>query len=952
MNFSYIKIAAIFFLVMSMTSRLVSDDTGVVVRPNGEDYIETVPRSNITTVFRVTNQTSEKQDLISEVELPEGWILLTQNLPFDIEAHASDIKLLCFHVPQITTTGNYEVTYRVKSRKYPSISDYFTVIVNVLPMKRLRIHVIQAPTSVISGETYRISMTVSNESNVEGDIKLDVRSLENLPILLDTTVFHLLSGESKNIWVEVLTDSTTNVSFKHTVKINAKFLDDENIGDGTKSIVNILTRSGSAVDWYHRFPVEGQFSYIKQDNDHGHQSLQVDVSGRGRLSEGSRDIIEFRFRNPDSYMKSLSIYGEHDLYTVSYSTDKWSINIGDGPYSLSSLTEMGRHGRGIYGNIKIKRLVLGAFYQKARFFWSGGVKEEIASFLKYNVNSRDKIGFYYLKKRMYTRNADIFSMEGTFRPFKNTALELEYAGATSNNTYYDSYKMRISGSQSIVHYHFHLISADSDFPGYYRNTNFFSAGMSVSVLKNLRLRSQARWDKQQYDIDTTNYVAPLSKYRQLGLEYLLGNKLRLQLDQIKQSREDRYTASKFNYDLTSYRLRVLRNIGKLNVSGSVEMGETINKFIQKRSKRIRYSIIANYRPSRRHYFRGYLYYDKGNRYIDEKDRRVTVGINISSQIFSKTSFFMTFQNYYSPEYYQMNRNLFELQLKHNLSHRHAFSLRCRKTILRNSLSQDDMALRIDYKLSLGVPISRKKSIGSIRGHVYDTVNNQPMQDVIFRINDLTAVTDQRGNFSFRALRPGTYLLTIDKSRIGLNKVVLQQTPMQVSIVGGEEKYVEFAITRGASVSGEVMVYSVVDDSSDHFSADKMQDHMDEFYIAGGDKNKTKKNGKETSITNGKTKRVPDHGLAGILVEMKMGEEIHRRVTDKKGRFFFGELRPGHWTFKLYEYNLPDYHKFEKEAYEFGLQPGEEKELLVKVIPVRRRIQILREGETIIQKRNN
>jgi hypothetical protein len=45
-----------------------------------------------------------------------------------------------------------------------------------------------------------------------------------------------------------------------------------------------------------------------------------------------------------------------------------------------------------------------------------------------------------------------------------------------------------------------------------------------------------------------------------------------------------------------------------------------------------------------------------------------------------------------------------------------------------------------------------------------------------------------------------------------------------------------------------------------------------------------------------------------------GDETLRRLTDSKGRFQFEEVRPGSWDMKLYPYNLPEYHAFDKDAF--------------------------------------
>ena len=54
-------------------------------------------------------------------------------------------------------------------------------------------------------------------------------------------------------------------------------------------------------------------------------------------------------------------------------------------------------------------------------------------------------------------------------------------------------------------------------------------------------------------------------------------------------------------------------------------------------------------------------------------------------------------------------------------------------------------------------------------------------------------------------------MSIDKAKIGLNRMPVEKSPMEIVLVGGEERNVEIGITRGAVLSGQIMVYSQVID---------------------------------------------------------------------------------------------------------------------------------------------
>lgn len=110
---------------------------GVKVRPNDKELIETETKRVATVEFRVTNMSFERHEFEAEVDLPERWILITEDFPFELEPDESIIKFVSFYVPKNVSAGKYEVTYRVRGRKFRSIMDYFTIYVVILNVTKV-----------------------------------------------------------------------------------------------------------------------------------------------------------------------------------------------------------------------------------------------------------------------------------------------------------------------------------------------------------------------------------------------------------------------------------------------------------------------------------------------------------------------------------------------------------------------------------------------------------------------------------------------------------------------------------------------------------------------------------------------------------------------------------------------------------------------------------------------
>ncbi|MFQ5825203.1 MAG: LysM peptidoglycan-binding domain-containing protein [bacterium] len=225
-------------------------------------------------------------------------------------------------------------------------------------------------------------------------------------------------------------------------------------------------------------------------------------------------------------------------------------------------------------------------------------------------------------------------------------------------------------------------------------------------------------------------------------------------------------------------------------------------------------------------------------------------------------------------------------------------------------------------------LPRKKFGGTVKGRVYDEETKEPIPNIILRINEATAITDKKGNFVFPSLNPGSYFFSVDQASIPLNKVTVQKNPMELTVTEGEETWVNVGITWAAALTGQIGVY--------HFDNNTLWDGKRENnlkYVYGyGERNNASRflNIKEPKLLKA-------YGLAKVLVQLSNGSEIRRRVSDSSGHFVFKDLPHGKWTLTINEYYLPENHYFEKNAFEIDLRAKEEKEALIKILPMWRRI---------------
>jgi hypothetical protein len=927
-----------------------SKDSGVMVRSMVQEIFETTPGTNIMATFRVTNQTPEDLEFIPETILPKGWKPITRDLPFEIAAVSSDLRLVSFHVPRETPAGRYEISFSVASRKRLAVSDFYSITVLVLPVRRLRIRLLDAPAFVIAGESYTIPFQVINESNVAGTIRLEYNDTPAYIIQPDTSRFRLESGESRLTGIRVRTDAAIESMLTHYVTILARFAGDSAAADEGHSAVKIVPAGLVKTDRYNRIPVTLGVTYAAQKNGTLGQGWQFEVSGSGPLSRNNSDLVSFYFRGPDTYLENLYTYGLHEQYSMSYRNEKFQVDLGDKSYTLSKLTEQFRWGRGAEAQIRSKGWNAGAFAHRTLYFWSGSVRREAAAYLRRSFGGQNAVGLNYLHKMTPDDDADLFSAQGNFRLNRLAELELEVAASPGDGKIRQACDASLTGRWKNFFYSGYWIYASPRYPGYYTNTRIQALGLSYRFLKNLRVDCNVNRQKQQYDVETHRVVAPVLSYSSVGLAYEWTQNTRFSLARTAQSSKDRFYQPLYNYSETAYRFDVDQSFRSLTLSGTVETGKTDNRLLGRNAGMVRVTGTAQFAPSVRNAFSGTLSYDDDRRYSDQRYKRWTLGLDLRSEVVKNTEINLSCQNQFSPESYFEDRNLFEFSVLHRAGAAHEFAVRCRKVLMHNSLDREEIAVKAEYRLTLGVPVGMNRSIGSVKGTLLDMENGKPVKRAAVRLNEYMAITDDAGRFSFQALPPGSdYYLSLDKSTIGMDKVLAQPTPLRVNVTGGGEKTLDLGVERGVAVKGKVVVYAVVNDSSDHFKAEKMKQYLNEYYVAGSSQKKS--SGIDVTVTNGKTRMVPDYGLGSVLVELKKDDETYRRVTDNDGSFYFDGLRSGRWSLTVYEYNLPEMHRLEKPVSEIELKPGDERIVLVKVLPIRRQIQFERREGAVLEEQS-
>ncbi len=554
---------------------------------------------------------------------------------------------------------------------------------------------------------------------------------------------------------------------------------------------------------------------------------------------------------------------------------------------------------------------------------------------------------------------------------KNIGLEFEYGVGWKKRGNFkhadDAWRIEAKGNYRGAYCRLKAIHAGPDYPGYYGDIDYKTGNVTLPLWSSLRLKINYSEQKRNLALVPTSSTASQVRDYGLGMDYRFKIGTRLSLDYRNSQREDRFFPPKFDYERNNIRLSLGHSFKKLSLHTSVELGESDDKLAHKTQVTERYRISAHYAPTNRQRYSGYFQMGRRNSVNDQK----TIGLSAWYKPIDKTVLDANFQSRFGGSYV---RDQLNVTLRHLLSDDHQVFLRARHLYYRmKSYRSHKTSVMLTYVAPFDIPISRRSSISSLRGRVYDVEHSQQrgIPDAIISVNGATAVTDKKGNFKFPSLKPGTYHIRVDQEAIGFNRVTVRKTPLEITVQGGIETEINLGVVRSATLKGRVAVFASKasgENNDDNKSSPEGKDHDNQNSQRSEgvapltnsaemgvqppwNRESDNPSGELVIEASGRTaggKMVEDYVLAGILVEMKNELRIHRRVTDKKGQFLFEDLRPGNWTLTVYENNLPEYHYLEQDAFDLHLKPGSEGELLVKVLPQMRSINIIDAGELSIE----
>lgn len=931
---------------------------GVEVQPVRPGTIEAQPLTSFTAVFRVTNRTTAAREFAGVVELPESWKPIMDETPFTLSAGAETVRLVSIFVPVRALAGSYRIGYRIATSGHPPLAERAEIDVRVLLEARLDIQAMDIPPFAIAGDVCTSKFLVLNRGNAPLDVNLDVLSngfrLDPCPKLV-----RVEAGLAVPVEITVRTDGGIRQRLQQLVRVKAAA---EVPGQGTLSAEaltqqDIIPRVYGRSDYYTRVPLE--VGFVGMSSNTGAQYAQFKVSGSGALDEMGRRKIDLYMRGPGR--NEFNLFGlQREEYRFRYDSEAVSVNVGDKSFALTNLTLLGEYGRGIEAVLRLDRWTVRGYYERNLFI--GSTESDKALQLGYSPTDRLSFHLSYLNETGAERSAGrLFSLHSRYSSEPaNVTLEYSWDASKNGNSGSGSSALWLEadGCYKFLSYRANIIQSGPKYDGYYKNLNYRSAEVALSPWSKVHFR--ASYLDQRRNTAIAPYFLPFyDRTFQAGLQWQAKNWLMLSLEHRDHDRQDLSANFQFNYCDRTFRVGALVNIGSFNLQNFVDYGKTYNELTQKYERLVEYTFGTNVMVINKLSLGANAHYrDQDESFTGEKERQLELNFNVGFQsgrthvdAFYRTAIHqdlyrsvLSERDFENPVFLLNNYDMFGASVTQRFGNGHQVSVRIQRAA--NAFAEGNSSKQfigmVEYSIPLGFPVSRKKSIGMLRGKVFDAENGKKgVEGVIVKANDLVTVTDETGNYFFHGLQPGSYSLSLEDRASERGKITLEKMPVDLKVEGGQKLDCSVGLTTGASITGRIMVYKL--------------DKPDPALIVkkGGDPKGPMASESETGLEadDAKPKMVESAVLVATAIELvSADEEVYHALSDADGRFVFDGLRPGKYTLTVFDNALPELHAFEKDTFAFELKPGSQEKVEIRVFPIIRPIQIIQQGEVTIKKK--
>ncbi|MBM7418510.1 MULTISPECIES: hypothetical protein [Chryseobacterium] len=856
------------------------------------------PGTTTSISFTIENKNSVAKTYNLKAGTSNNFIIpILKNGEITISPNESKIYIIPLQIATETPQGKYSVLLQgTEITTGENIIETAELLVS--GNRKLSLTLLDSPEFVKAGETIQSTFLLKNYGNVSENLILESK---NAIIDLGTSLI-LAPGESKKITVSKRTPLDLGKNEYQNLNLSVFSKDNPQENQTAYSSVKIISIKPVEEDIFHRFPVSASVSMIGMQNRGRYDSgFQGELYGKGSLDDENKNLLEFHAvtKNPVEF----NSFTQYEEYFVNYKRENFWVHLGDKNYFASFLTEYARYGRGAEIRFDLKKISFGGFYNHPRFFRD--IKDEFNMYSKLKIGKQSEITAGYLYKIPRTESTDItFSnmrldsdahlpyVTGKFNINKN--LEISGETSYSKTTETDGTAFMI---QTIVNYervkgNVMYMRASPEYAGYFNNTSNININLQYQLSKQIHFIANYVQDAKNFQRDTLFLAAPYRKYLQYGIQYKYSQTGNIIFYGGSQRYEDRLMPKEFDYNDRFFKLSVNQQIGifQLNVEG--QLGKTENYLTGVSGNSSFYTANISFDKFKTS-FNIYGSYALTSRYQLQNQQQFYFGARILNRFSDKTQFSLFYQNNYMPEDYYTDRNLFELLFQQQIFSKHEIGVSARYNLQRGELGNKDFIFSLRYTLKMSIPTQKIAEYTTLSGNIKN-LGVKKVDGIRLIMGNHLSITDKNGNYLFRNVTPGDYVLEIDRSTTDINDIADQNVPASLVLIDKENIF-NFALTSAAKIQGKI-------DYKEHENT--------------------------LSFAQLSTKKKKNEN---VIVEVSNGSQTFRKIALLGDSFDFTYLRPGDWKVKVYRNGLDKRYKIPIDHFEFNLQSAETKNITINII---------------------
>ncbi|MCF2220196.1 hypothetical protein H9Q08_12925 [Chryseobacterium sp. PS-8] len=858
-----------------------------------------LPGSITSIPFTVENKFSVRTSYNLTVETSDPNIIpiLTKG-EIEISPAEKTIYLVPVKIASETPHGKYAITlYGSEKSTGEKFSKYFEFIIS--ESRKLSLTSLNAPEFVKAGETITSTFLLKNNGNFTESLILESKNA----IIDQNATLILSAGEQKIITVLKKTNPELGKNEMQNIMLSVYSADNPKENQSAYTSVKIISVKPSDEDIFHRLPAAFSLAFTGMQNRGEFQNgFQGEIYGKGSLDKESKNLIEFHAvtKNPVAF----NSFTKYEEYFVNYKRENFFIHLGDKNYFSSFLTEYARYGRGAEVRYDTEKLSFGGFYNHPRFFRDIQDEFNVYSKIKFAKESEITVGYLYKIPRKdnsllsfsgfrFHSDAQLPYLAGKFKLNKSIEISGETSYSKTGKTEGSAFMLQTVANFNKISGNLMYMHSSPEYAGYFNNTNTFNGNIQFQIFNKVNILANYVQDAKNFQRDTLLLAAPYRKYLQYGIQYRYAKKGSITIFNGFQRYEDRLIPKEFDYMEQFFRLSMEQQLGIFQLNFESQFGKTNNYLLNFSGNSSFYTANVGFEKFRTS-FNIYGSYAVTSRYQMQNQKQMYYGVRILSRFSQKTNFSLSYQNNYMPEEYFADRNLFELIFHQQIFPGHEFDLSGRYTLQRGELGNKDFIFSLRYTARLDIPTQKTADYAAL----YGTINNlgvKKVDGIRILLGHYLSVTDKSGNFVFKNVIPGNYVLEIDRSTGDINDIPDIDLPASVTISNSENIF-NFGLTSASQIQGKI-----------EYSESPKPD-----FVQMSNKKDNKKR-------------------ESIMLEISNGNQTYRKIIDVGENFDFTYLRPGEWKVKVYRNGLDKKYKIPVDRFDFVLKPSEIKTLIINVI---------------------